>query len=170
MKKAVKIIMLGLALALVLPTAPAKAQIFDQGDFVLNLGLGIGSSYYTGVSNIFRYDLDLDSMDAISNAETGFFKPLPVWEDSLIVFSYTGKGFLPSVMAEETLEDVSATRYLGTMIAREYPVVRDWISDSPSSIEIRQYIAGSNGLNGGEALNLSGYSEVYFEVEIWKLD
>lgn len=102
-----------------------------------------GSSYYTGVSNIFRYDIDLDSLDAISNAETGFFKPLPVWDDSLIVFCYTGKGFLPSVIDEETLEDVSATRYLGTMIAREHSVVRDWISESPSSIEIDSLITGS---------------------------
>jgi len=31
-----------------------------------------GSSYFTGVSNVFRYDLALDSMDAMSNAETGF--------------------------------------------------------------------------------------------------
>ncbi|MBN2482016.1 MAG: outer membrane beta-barrel protein [Bacteroidales bacterium] len=49
MKKALMITMLGLIMALFIPAAPAKAQIFDKGDFVLNLGLGIGATYYTGL-------------------------------------------------------------------------------------------------------------------------
>ncbi len=36
-----------------------------------------GSSYYTGVSNIFRYDLATGKLDAVDNAETGFFRPVP---------------------------------------------------------------------------------------------
>ena len=37
-----------------------------------------GSSYYTGVSNIFRYDLASGKLDAVSNTETGFFRPIPL--------------------------------------------------------------------------------------------
>jgi len=32
-----------------------------------------GSSYYTGVSNIYRYDLALGKLEAVSNAEIGYF-------------------------------------------------------------------------------------------------
>ena len=32
-----------------------------------------GSSYYTGVSNVFRYDLNADSMDVVTNAETALY-------------------------------------------------------------------------------------------------
>ncbi len=34
-----------------------------------------GSSYYTGVSNIFRYEVATGAIEAVSNAETGFFRP-----------------------------------------------------------------------------------------------
>jgi hypothetical protein len=34
-----------------------------------------GSSYYTGVSNIYRYEVATGSIQAMSNAETGFFRP-----------------------------------------------------------------------------------------------
>ena len=48
MKKAFKIIVLGLVLALSLPASPARAQVFDQGDFVISAGIGLGSVYYSG--------------------------------------------------------------------------------------------------------------------------
>ena len=50
-----------------------------------------GSSYYTGVSNIFRYDLATGKLEAVSNTETGFFRPVPLGGDSLVVFRYTGR-------------------------------------------------------------------------------
>ena len=37
-----------------------------------------GSSYYTGASNLFRYDIETKKMDVISNAETGLFRPVPL--------------------------------------------------------------------------------------------
>ena len=42
-----------------------------------------GSSYYTGVSNIFRYELATGKLEAVSNAETGFFRPIPLGDDEL---------------------------------------------------------------------------------------
>ena len=35
----------------------------------------IGTSYYTGVSNIFRFDIASQKFEAVSNASTGFFRP-----------------------------------------------------------------------------------------------
>lgn len=95
-----------------------------------------GSSYYTGVSNIFRYDFELDSMDAVSNCETGFFRPIPLSDDSLIVFRYTGKGFVPVMIESRPLEDVSATRYMGQMVVDKHPIVKEWMADSPASVNI----------------------------------
>ena len=56
-----------------------------------------GSSYYTGVSNIFRYELATQKVEAVSNASTGFFRPIPRADGKLIVFEYTGDGFTPVV-------------------------------------------------------------------------
>jgi hypothetical protein len=85
-----------------------------------------GSSYYTGVSNIFRYDVATGSVDAVSNAETGFFRPIPLPDDKLIVFHYTGAGFVPAVIDPRPLEDVSAIRFLGAELAANQPAVTTW--------------------------------------------
>ena len=56
-----------------------------------------GSSYYTGVSNIWRYELATErSADAVTNTDGGFFRPISLGDDELIVFRYTGEGFVPA--------------------------------------------------------------------------
>src|SRR5262249_26765491 len=66
-----------------------------------------GSSYYTGVSNVYRYELATEKLDAVSNAETGFFRPLPLDESHLIVLRYAANGFVPSVIEAHPTEDLS---------------------------------------------------------------
>jgi len=85
-----------------------------------------GSSYYTGASNLFRYDFETKKMDAISNAETGLFRPVPLADGSLIAFEYTSKGFVPARVPTQPLEDVSAVKYLGQALLQKYPVLRNW--------------------------------------------
>ena len=85
-----------------------------------------GSSFLTGVSNIFRYELANGELEAVSNAETGFFRPLPRNDGSLIVFEYTGQGFVPTVIDPQPLEDLSAITFLGNEIVKAHPVVKDW--------------------------------------------
>lgn len=96
----------------------------------------VGSSYYTGASNIFRWCFYGDSLDALSNCETGFFRPIPVGADSLIVFRYTGDGFIPAKIEARVLEDVSATNSLGYQVVSKYPVVRSWNVGSPLSVDL----------------------------------
>jgi len=93
-----------------------------------------GSSYQTGVSNLFRYDFQTKKMDAISNAETGLFRPLPLADGSLIAFEYTSRGFIPARVPSKALEDVSAVKYLGAALVEKYPVLRSWKLPPPSSV------------------------------------
>ncbi len=85
-----------------------------------------GNSYYSGVSNIFRYDIARKDMNILTNAESGLFRPLPVSKDSLIVFHFTGKGFVPVMIANKQAESVSAIRFLGTEVVKTYPLLRTW--------------------------------------------
>ena len=64
-----------------------------------------GSSYFTGVSNIFRYEIATKSLEAVTNAETGFFRPIPLGNDELIVFRYTGEGFVPARLTARPIQD-----------------------------------------------------------------
>jgi hypothetical protein len=91
-----------------------------------------GSSYYTGVSNIFRYSFESKTMDVLTNAETGYFRPVPLLDDSLLVFRYTAQGFIPVKVAIKPVEAVSAIRFLGNEIAERHPIVATWKLDSPS--------------------------------------
>lgn len=95
-----------------------------------------GSSYYSGVSNIFRYDLERQQMEPLSNAETGFFKPVPVSPDSVLVFQFTGRGFLPSMIPNQVPERVSAIRFLGNEIAEHRPEVQQWMPPPSSQIPL----------------------------------
>ena len=93
-----------------------------------------GSSYFTGASNLFRYDFENKKMDAISNAETGLFRPLPLPDGTLIAFEYTSKGFVPARVPAKPLEDITAVKYLGMAALTKYPELKSWKLPPPSSI------------------------------------
>jgi hypothetical protein len=93
-----------------------------------------GSSYLTGVSNIFRYDLQSKKVDAVSNTDTGLFRPVPMADGRLLVFRYTGRGFVPTWIDPRPLEDVSAITFLGEQVVEERPVLKTWMLDSPAKI------------------------------------
>jgi len=91
-----------------------------------------GSTYYSGVSNIVRYNLMEDTIDWITNAETGYFRPIPVSEDSLIAFRYTGDGFVPVMLENQRQEEISSIQFLGFEVINTHPNLRDWYLPSPT--------------------------------------
>ena len=99
-----------------------------------------GSSYYTGISNIYRYDIATKQIDAVSNAETGFFKPMPEPDGKLAVLEYTGHGFLPVEIDPVPLQDLSSINFLGTLIAQKRPLVRSWGVGPPSKVPLESMI------------------------------
>lgn len=97
-----------------------------------------GSSYYSGVSNIYRYDLEAKSMRPVTNAETGFFRPVPLDGDSLAAFVFTDEGFRPVLLADRTVPRVGAISFLGNEVVERHPVVTRWLAPPPSSIDLDQ--------------------------------
>ncbi len=95
-----------------------------------------GSSYYSGVSNIYRYDLATNDISALSNAETGFFRPVPVSRDSVVVFQYTRWGFVPSLIANQVVDSVSRISFLGSEIAEKRPDVQSWQVPPASRVDL----------------------------------
>ena len=94
-----------------------------------------GSSYYTGVSNIFRYEVANGAIEAVSNAEIGLFRPIPLTDGRLIALSYTGQGFVPVIIPGKVVKDVSATRFLGTELIAKYPQLATWQVPPPSAFD-----------------------------------
>jgi hypothetical protein len=118
--------------------SPADFRFSRDGKFLF------GSSYFTGASNIFRYDFKNKTMDVVSNCETGFFRPVPVADDALIVFRFSDEGFVPGWIPNAPVKDVNAVRFLGQEIVKKYPVVKTWIPPSPASVPI-DAMTESNG-------------------------
>ena len=94
-----------------------------------------GSSYFTGISNIFRYTIATGAMQPLSNAETGFFKPLPISGDSVVVFEYTSKGFLPAMIPNAVPDSLSAIQLLGNEIAATRTEVQSWMPPPISQLK-----------------------------------
>jgi len=99
-----------------------------------------GSSYYTGVSNIFRYEVATGAIEAVSNAESGFFRPAPLGDGRLVIFDYTGEGFEPAIIDPKPIKDVSAIRFLGTEVAEKHPVVKSWQVPPASAVDEEKLI------------------------------
>lgn len=86
----------------------------------------IGTSYYTGVSNVWRIRPDKQKFELLSNTETGFFMPLQLNEDSLLVLKFHRDGMTPGVIPVSVLEDANAINYLGNKVHQKHPQVEEW--------------------------------------------
>lgn len=131
-------------------SSPANFVFSPDGKYLY------GSSYYSGVSNIYRYDFEKSDMETLSNCETGFFRPVPVSEDSLIVMRYTGEGFVPVLIPNEPVtHKVSAIKLLGQEVVENHPVVESWMPGSPRSVNIDSLTIYSGKYNSWKNIKLS---------------
>jgi hypothetical protein len=94
-----------------------------------------GSSYFTGVSNIFRAELATGQIEAVSNAEIGFFRPAEMPDGRLFVLAYTAAGFVPATIEAKPLKDVSAINFLGNELVKKHPVVTTWQVANPATVD-----------------------------------
>jgi hypothetical protein len=114
-----------------------------------------GSSYYTGVSNIFRYEVATGKVDAVSNAEIGFFRPVPLADGRLLVLAYTSEGFVPATIEPNVLEDVSAIRFLGAELAEKHPVVKTWQVPSAPGVDFDKLVVAKGTWEPLEQISLA---------------
>jgi hypothetical protein len=110
--------------------SPANFVYSQDGRFLY------GTSYYSGVSNIFRYDFETKQMDAVTNAVTGFFRPVPVREGRIGAFHYTAKGFVPVLLDVHKVEDINPIKFLGQQVVEKHPVVKEWTLPSPATVDL----------------------------------
>ncbi len=96
----------------------------------------IGTSYYTGVSNIWRISLKDKNFELLSNDETGLFAPQPVAGDSLIVMKFTRNGMLPGMIPVKVINEANSIEYLGNSVVEKSPEVRDYSLKPASKVNI----------------------------------
>jgi len=99
-----------------------------------------GTSYYTGASNVFRFDIASQKFDAMSNASTGFFRPMLQPDGTLIAYEYSGQGLQPVRFAPEVREDLGTIEFLGTRVVTRHPELKSWGVGSPAKVAIDELI------------------------------
>src|SRR5439155_7793205 len=115
-----------------------------------------GTSYYTGVSNVFRWDIGSGKYDAVSNASTGFFRPDPQADGSLIAYEYSGKGLQPVRFQPEVHDDLGTIQFLGTKVVNDRPELKAWGVGSPAKIDLDSMIVARSKYNSWRRLKLAG--------------
>ena len=101
----------------------------------------LGNSYYTGVSNVYRFDVATGKWDVLTNAATGFFRPQLRPDGSLLVYDYTGEGFNPSIIQPQVRQDLANVRFLGSEVVKAHPELKQWAVGSPAKIPLDQLIS-----------------------------
>jgi hypothetical protein len=100
----------------------------------------LGNSYYTGVSNVYRFDIATGKWDVLTNAATGFFRPQMRPDGSMLVYDYTGEGFNPSIIHPEVRQDLANVRFLGSEVVKAHPELKQWAVGSPAKVPLDQLI------------------------------
>ena len=99
-----------------------------------------GTSYYTGVSNVFRFDIATQKYAVLSNASTGFFRPMVRPDGRLLVYEYTGEGLTPSLIRPEPRDDLGTVEFLGTRVVNAHPVLKTWGVGSPAKVDLDKLV------------------------------
>ncbi len=104
----------------------------------------IGTSYYTGVSNVWKVSIEDKSAELMTNTDIGFFRPLEISDDSLLVFEYKTAGMKPVKIKKEYLEDAQAIDYLGMKSLERNPELYDYIPEPSSSLNNEELIVNED--------------------------
>ena len=114
-----------------------------------------GTSYYTGVSNVFRFDIATKKYDVLSNASTGFFRPMVRPDGQLLVYEYTGEGLTPSLIRPEVRTDLGTVDFLGTQVIKAHPELKQWGVGSPAKIDLDPLVTERGHYRPGKRMKLA---------------
>ncbi|MDX1407477.1 MAG: hypothetical protein R3330_05070, partial [Saprospiraceae bacterium] len=136
-------------------TSPQSFRFTKDGKYLY------GSSYYTGVSNIFRVEVDSLTAVVVSHSPTGLFRPVVVDDERLFAFQFTSEGFLPVYIPREPVSDVPIIDFLGNVtIEKHHEILQGWELpvSSANEIEIDSMITYEGPYKAGQLLHLNyGY-------------
>ena len=113
------------------------------------------TSYYTGVSNVYRLEISTGKIDAVSNAITGFFRPIARDDGKLIVLEFTGEGFRPTLIDPKPVTDLGTIKFLGTENVAKHPILKTMAVGSPAKVPLDQLITNQGEYDPQKELRLA---------------
>ena len=92
-----------------------KDSNLGQFRFSLDDKYLIGSSYYTGVSNLWQINLETREMEMLSNTDIGLFAPLEITPGQLLALQFKRDGLQPVLLSREVVKDANAVKLYGQL-------------------------------------------------------
>ena len=83
----------------------------------------VGFSYYTGVPNIWCYNLETGDFDLLSNVQTGLFAPYLASDGLIYALEYSSDGMTPVTFDYKVLHDANSIEFLGQKVYEANPEV-----------------------------------------------
>ena len=75
----------------------------------------IGSSYYTGVSNLWQINLETRKMEMLTNTDIGLFAPVEITPGQLLALEFKRDGMQPVTLARKVVDDANAVKLYGQL-------------------------------------------------------
>jgi len=126
----------------------------------------IGTSYYTGVSNIWRISLKDKEFELLSNDESGLFSPVQIGSDSLFVIKFTRNGMQPGIIPMKVITEANSINYLGNLAFEKNPQIEAYSLPPASKVNIdslktgeASYVPLKNMSLTGAHPDISGFKE-----------
>lgn len=94
----------------------------------------VGSSYYTGVSNIWSLDLQTREMSLLSNTRIGLFAPLPLDSDTMLACEFDRNGMRPVSFTPKKLEDANSVEMFGQLAYEAHPDELERLGREPENV------------------------------------
>ena len=85
----------------------------------------VGFSFYTGVPNIWCYDIASKEMNLLSNVRTGLFAPYMASDSLLYAYSYSVEGMTPVTFKYRELHDANSIEFLGQKTYEANPQIAE---------------------------------------------
>ena len=92
-----------------------KDSNLGQFRFSLDDKYLIGSSYYTGVSNLWQINIETRQMEMLTNTDIGLFAPLEITPGQLLALEFKRDGLQPVLLSREVVKDANAVRLYGQL-------------------------------------------------------
>lgn len=85
----------------------------------------VGFSYYTGVPNVWCYDIFSKEFNLLSNVQTGLFAPYMASDSLLYAYSYSVGGMIPVTFEYRELHDANSVEFLGQKAYEANPQIAE---------------------------------------------
>ncbi len=116
------------------------------------------NSFVNGVSNIYRYNLTNEKIDALTHTILGLFNPVEISQDSLFAFEFTTDGFVPVKIKKQFDLNLSAIVYMGDELLEKKPVLMNIASPVNKTAALRT--SSPEIYSGFSNINIASFNPV----------